>query len=169
MASTHQLPTDGAFWRIFNETEAELKGKTRVKRLVRSKVLQRFATEYKISVEAINRHDNGSIYMAVSLIMRLLFPSSEQARQNFLRELDRGELAFLCAVQIARGNIRSREEYVPPRSTIIKKTAIELAALLDSVCELGLRHGYSPEEVAEALELAKEGLDEHERAKPQTR
>jgi hypothetical protein len=66
----------------------------------------------------------------------------------------------MCAVQIARGNIGSREEYAPPGATVIKRTAIELAALLDSVCELALRHGYSRAEISESLELAKESLDE---------
>jgi hypothetical protein len=90
MASTNQLPNDGVFWRIFNETEAELKGKpTRHKRLVRPKVLQRFADQYKISVDEINPHDNAAINVHVSLIMRLLFPKSEQAKLNLLRERER--------------------------------------------------------------------------------
>lgn len=157
MASTKQLPNEGVFWRIYNETEAEFKGKTCLKRLVRSTVLQRFAAEYKISVDEINPDDNAAINVHVSLIMRLLFPKNEQSRLNLLREREKGELAFMCAVQIARGNISSREEYVPARATVIKRTAIELGALLDSVCELASRHGYSRDEISEALELAMEG------------
>lgn len=162
MASTVRLrDDDGVFWKMFNDTEEELKANPiRRKILVRPKVLKRFADQYGISVDEINPHDNAAIYVSVALVMRLLFPVSEQAKQNLRRELELGGVPFLCAVKIARGNIRSRGEYVQPGATVIKKTAIELAALLDSVCELALRHGYSPEEISEALDLAKEGLDE---------
>jgi hypothetical protein len=162
MASTSKLRSDSVYWKIFNDTEAELKSHlTRVKRLVRPKVLARFAEQAGISVNEINPHDNNAIYAAVALVMRLLFPASEQAKRNLHRELKIGALPFLCAVQIARGKINSPKDYVQPGSTIIKRTAIELGALLHSVCSLALKHGYLNEEISEALELARETFDEN--------
>ncbi len=159
MASTNKLRDDeGVFWKIFRDAEKELKGSPAriLKSFVRSTVLKRFAEEYRISVSKINPRDNNSIYVAVSYVMTLLRPKSDQAKQNLHRELEKGGLPFLCAVQIARGKINSHEDYVQPRAIVIKKTAIELAALLDSVCDLASKHGYSTKEIANALELAKQ-------------
>ena len=164
MASNTRLRDDeGVFWKIFSETKEELKARSFLndRKLLRPKVLKRFADHYKVPVASINPNAEASIYTSVSLVMTLLFPRNKQAAQDLNREIERGKLAFMCAVEIARGKIRSREQYVQPGSTVIKKTAIELDNLLHSVCELASRHGYSREEISDALRMAKERLDEN--------
>ena len=159
--SNATLKDTSVLWSIYSEVNAIAEEKRLPKHSARERVISDMAAAYQIDPDSINQREQPVLYTNVAKIMRLIFPKHARAAANLQREIDRGDLPFNDALEIARGNAQTREDCRPQqrRASPAPPPRFDLSPLFSAVIAAASQSGYESPDIAAAFNDA---LDEHE-------